>query len=616
MAQHQNRRTFYRTNDTNASELLLQRILERLDRLEERPKNVTLLPTPTERRVPAWQHQPSNTYLLPPPLSRAEFPLMPPPSWSNLPSTLGIDDPRHREPTPWTPTVPDTSEPPPWTRPNTDRRRRMIPTAPIPTTVMTHYDVDSRHPRRPAASKPQIVNHDTAPRRPFAPTTSMPIIARRDVVWRHPTVPDASLPFIARRDVDLQRHIISTNKDFTKLVKEANTICQLDQHTRNWQVLPGSLKDRIDNIVYNIRPPRPSDTTIARLEMAADVFKASVTKIVQSHLCDTREDVINGMVELNSTDLGVALETADRQMGRRLGKRLHRPTLMVSLSSVSKKLKKDQLTAIRLGTDGEPLLTHNRFDVLPIEDSDPETGVPPHPPQLEPLPQRQPKRTVPALIPTPTRLYVNRFNDDVATLKTSDLLLSCEDEVQSKERAATTTHTSAKRNKWGTTAPRPYHNTQIIADSNGKTWAEVALSAQWNLDSFSGMSLADVVPVLKRSEHILSTTIDAIVIAVGINDREMSRDVMLSTLQQIGQWRDKQDRNVFFVSTTIFNDFSMAQKKTLTFLNDTAKDIFGDCFINCCQDNQISPHPRNRSPGHYDVHTAEIIVQNVTSNLN
>jgi hypothetical protein len=413
-----------------------------------------------------------------------------------------------------------------------------------------------------------------------------------------------------RRDTEMRRSFTSMNPDFTKLVKNTTTIAQIDQHNKNWQVTPVSIANNIDNIIHKIRPPRPSETTIARLEMAADEFKDNISSIVRSHLKESRDDVVNDLLKLNKVDLPAAMETAEKQMCRRLGKRLHRPTLCDSLCFVSKKLK-DNVCDAAASTS-----TYNRFSALMIEEVDPEIELRPLPPNaLSPKPQRSPRVDSRKQVPTPIMLLRNVHNEEFPMLKTSDLLLSCE-EGSPKTFANITTHCGTKRNRWSTTPPRPHHNTQIIVDSNGKVWPEVALSAQINVDSFAGLSISDVVNVLKRSETLIPPCMDTIVLAVGVNDRDMPSDVMLSTLQQIGLWRDQQDKRIFFVSAPIFESFTRAQKKSLVFLNDTARDVFGDNFIKGCQEDQIFPHPKNRSPGHYDVMTAERIVRNITSVLN
>jgi hypothetical protein len=458
---------------------------------------------------------------------------------------------------------------------------------------------------------------DAEPQRPLLRRDEEAAARRRDVDRRHPFDRRDDSP--VRRNTELRRAFTSTNPDFTKLVKNTTTIAQIDQQTKNWQVIPQSIANNIDNIVHNIRPPRPSETTIARLEMAADAFKENISKIVMSHLNESRDDVLNDMLTFNKTDLSIAMETAERQMGRRLGKRLHRPTLCDSLCFVSKKLKDTQ-------NDDNPIVceaaantsTYNRFSALLIEEVDPGTELqPPLPPRsLSQKPLRPPRVDPGKEAPTPTMLLRNvHNNDDFPMLSTSDLLLSCE-EGSPKAFANITNHCGTKRNRWSTTPPRPHHNTQIIVDSNGKVWPEVALSAQLNVDSFAGLSIADVLNVLKRSETIIPPHMDTIVLAVGVNDRDMPSDIMLSTLQQIGLWRDQQDKAIFFVSAPIFESFTRAQKKSLVFLNNTARDVFGDNFIKGCQEDQTFPHPKNRSPGHYDAQTADIIIRNITSALN
>jgi hypothetical protein len=184
-------------------------------------------------------------------------------------------------------------------------------------------------------------------------------------------------------------------------------------------------------------------------------------------------------------------------------------------------------------------------------------------------------------------------------------------------RAAVTGHRAPTAASWKTTKTEPHHTVQFVGDSNLISWSEVKLPFRFNIDSFSGCHLSDVVDILDRSSAHL-TSVDTIVFAVGVNDRNEPEDKIRSAFQRIEAWRCKHNKRMAFLSVPLFECLDANQKKTVDFINKTASELFKDSYVTSCHRDQIvSKGSQTPLCGiHYTSETAEIIVTNIISNLN
>lgn len=479
---------------------------------------------------------------------------------------------------------------------------------------------------------------------------------------------------------------MSTNPDFALLVRATAGLCQIDQHTRNWDTMPDSISQRVDNIIENIRPPRPNGNLVTSLQEAATIFKDDVTSIVKAHLYTTREEITANLHELNPDDFDLASGIAGRQLRTRLGNRLHLPTFRASIEAAEHITCQMNLRSAEQPTQTRETPTQNRFSALPVEeieeadtaalptdevgetgDVQPTTsptrttlhlntgkGKQPAPRTTSSFPVRS-LRSTRTLAPNYSNLDFPPLNESTtadtaskATNKTSSSSTRSTTTAKSPTaktsasgatslftapigstiatrssvaaakpppsslRAKLTGHSPEAKDSWTTHEPRPHQRFQLIGDSNLCTWGGVPLPPTFNIDSFSGCRLADVTDVLDRSLALLSN-VDDIVLAVGINDRNTTSDSILSALQSIDQWRVNHSKRILFSSVPIFRNLSSKQLDNIEFINTTARDIFGDAYVTCCDQTQVELRDgESKTNGiHYTLQTADIIVVNL-----
>lgn len=425
---------------------------------------------------------------------------------------------------------------------------------------------------------------------------------------------------------------VSSNPDFRLLVRSAAGVCQLDQHSRNWSMMPISLSNRVDHFVESIRPPRPNEGLIKDLEDAASYFKEEVTSIVRKHLSATKVEIIRDLSACNHDDIDLAIGIATRQLKTRLGKRLHLPTFQTSVDQVLRNTKK---ATSKRPLDTSPLPTielRNRFALLPVDEMDIEFPALPATPVV-------PKKTVNSLLSNPkcaptmtsttlrspitTTLPVTSSTSTAqrslitTTLPVTSSSSSSSTPVPPIRRAAVTGHRAPTAASWKTTRTEPHHTVQFVGDSNLISWSQVKLPCHFNIDSFSGCHLSDVVDILDRSSSHL-TSVDTIVLAVGINDRNEPEDNIRSAFHRLEAWRSKHNKRMVFSSVPLFECLNTRQQETIDFINKTASELFKDSYVTCCNSNQI--FSKGSQPPLCDIHytseTAEIIASNIISNLN
>ncbi len=196
--------------------------------------------------------------------------------------------------------------------------------------------------------------------------------------------------------------VASNNPNFRELVKTTTALGQIDQHFRNWTTVPESIGQNVEKLIANIRPPRPTEFLAATLEQAGERFINEIHSIVHGHLLETKLDVLEELSGVSRLDQTLANVICTRQLSKRLGSRLHLPTLTSSLH----RLEDDVIDWERNRRARAPILTANRFS--PIAD------LPDDPPMEDsPSPVRKQRHRLPmgisnAVLTTPTtRIVVN-----------------------------------------------------------------------------------------------------------------------------------------------------------------------------------------------------------------
>lgn len=487
---------------------------------------------------------------------------------------------------------------------------------PLADTVIHNEGASSVQPRESVVRPSRVIEPDTHEHRRDqrqAPQRDAPY--RRVDDHRRQPRPRSTVP--RSDDYNNQRRPVteeSSNPDFRLLVRAATGVGQLDQHRRNWAMMPRFLSDRVDHLVDSIRPPRPNERLIKELQDAASIFKEDVTSIVQAHLAVKKHEIFEELDKLDHRDIGLALETSDRQLRARFGKRLHLPTFQTSLDQVYNVTKRPSSPRVIEKSPPTTIVTHNRFVGLHVEDLEDEF------PPLSAV-YDGPKKTshvqsselMPAVATTTKGASPQQSAHE--TTATSSKVIPSSD--TSTLLAAVNTHRRATASTWKTTKAEPHHTVQVVGDSNLVSWSEVKIPPEFNIDAFSGCLLTDVVDILERSTSLLAS-IDTVVLVVGVSDGDESSDDILAAFKNIETWRCKNKKHMSFLSVPLFDIYNTKQKDTAEVINKAAYDLFQDSYVTCCHRNQIvcrgKQHPLNGL--HYTAATADIIISNMISNLN
>lgn len=417
----------------------------------------------------------------------------------------------------------------------------------------------------------------------------------------------------------------SDNPDFQRLVRETFRYAQIAHHQHNWANCPNSIANNIDKIVSNIKPPQPTQQLNNSLQAAADDFKSAITARVQSHLQKLHETTRGAIADLDRRDQDLANEVVGRQLQRRLGRRLHQPTISMAL---------DQLRSTNNGQI-------NQWISVTRRNTDSNTAAT--------APSAQPPPTGPQRISTSNRfqMLVNEeIEQGAATVETTDHDYNMENNPtthkrrrrqigQVDKRLRTPTedgdifdallgpplpivrvHNPEKRSSWKIEKPPNGMDTLVITDSNGMIWADATLPEGWTVDAFRGARLHDAADLLCKSTTDI-VNINQVIIAVGINDRCSSTpDSIVTDLNRIKSWAAHHDKWIIFSAIPIFPSLTTTVQQTISNINMAASDIFGNDYVPSVARDDIEIFTDDHSGIHYNKKTAMLVINNILSVLN
>ena len=187
-------------------------------------------------------------------------------------------------------------------------------------------------------------------------------------------------------------HITSNNDDFASVVKYLYRSVQLEHHAGNWTELPRSLSERLVRFAEDINPPMVDEKLRLTVMKATRAYSDAICEAVREHIDAKRTETTSTAATLNGTDIDRAKEIADRQLSRRLGRRLddnkRRQLLDQAASTVGSSRRRPEIDADgfetvtnkkkgkaaspsnetpvkkrKLGSP-PPVSVHNRFDKL------------------------------------------------------------------------------------------------------------------------------------------------------------------------------------------------------------------------------------------------------------
>lgn len=129
-------------------------------------------------------------------------------------------------------------------------------------------------------------------------------------------------------------YVHTANRDFKAIVQEAFRYAQISHHLDNWRSCPYSLSNSIDGFIADIGLPLSSSTLRQHLQTAADDFKSAIVAVATAHLNWARTTTLERLEDLDHADIQRARPIVERQLHRRLGRRLHLSSTRKALDEI------------------------------------------------------------------------------------------------------------------------------------------------------------------------------------------------------------------------------------------------------------------------------------------
>jgi hypothetical protein len=386
----------------------------------------------------------------------------------------------------------------------------------------------------------------------------------------------------------------------------------------NWTNCPFSISSNVDRLVDNIKPPQETEALRRRLQSAASDFKSALAATVHQHLIDVQTSTRDRFQQLQKLDLQKTRPIVERQLNRRLGRRLHQSSTRRALDelidypqqeAINEAWQQVQTKRKRpTGTERTtpPISTNNRFELLVDEP----TAINNNNINMEEdvrTPQNQPQRKTK---PTPKRL-----RPDEDTTSDDDLVPDTDDEeTKTINTGAVFVHHPLERRSWKIKT-RDGFNGLAVTDSNGSSWNVANLPSGFCVEAFRGGHIHDAAELLEAATTNLEKVQD-IVVAMGLNDRttEEPENVVLD-LQRIRDWGSRHHKRLAFVEVTQMPSLTATVRKTIDHINAAAQDIFETDFIRIEQ-AAVRANPQDTTGIHYTSLTAKHIVSRIVDFLN
>lgn len=229
----------------------------------------------------------------------------------------------------------------------------------------------------------------------MGPLQPLPPPPRQPFAQYHPTSnpsrPQTNIIPLMSIDTGLDRDTRDTTGAQT-LVK----IVQLRHHQLNWQRLPKSISQKINNFAGDLNPPMKNEEFKLRLTELTTSFGESICQLVQSHLQTALESQQREAGRLNPTDLRQAEPVANHILLTKLGGKLNpdrRRTLL--REAVETNVRPPQPINHPPPTNPQLILNKRKLPSLPDTES-PTTSDDHHDPH--PLEQPSAKKYKPAAV--------------------------------------------------------------------------------------------------------------------------------------------------------------------------------------------------------------------------
>lgn len=172
-------------------------------------------------------------------------------------------------------------------------------------------------------------------------------------------------------------------------------------------------------------------------------------------------------------------------------------------------------------------------------------------------------------------------------------------------------HWTSAKQTWRLQGFQPQHKILIMGDSNARGWR--VTDPTWLINSFSGVRLEHVAPIVARSA--IPPTIKTIVIAIGVNNRNTRKTDISRIMSSFKDSFSGFCGNLEFLEVPQLTSLKADQVSNLDFLHDVAQEAVGP------QHYIMGPPPEDINawmPGeeaHYDYFTGKAIVSCIENHI-
>jgi len=467
----------------------------------------------------------------------------------------------------------------------------------------------------------------------------------------------------------------SNNDEFSACVRDIYRLVQLEHHTQNWRELPRSLAQRLERFASDINPPMVNDELRSRIKEATQRYGDEICDIVHNHMVRKRTETEAAAAQRDDTDVDRAKEIADRQLSRRLGRRLEeqrRQQLVDSAANVigsarsQPKTDADGFQTVARGKkaasspgnvstptkkrkmDATPtVITSNRFssladaaedghEVEPADSDDDVTiieraydnvvtsGLTGIRAQVA----KEPVEGSPIISTDAYRQTVRAEIHD--TGRSHNRSISLEKPTRSMRPSTQVMRTPGgvfvftgpNKTQWQI-SPASDTKTLLIGDSNLKQFTRIPKG--WEIHCCPGARLShvnDAVEHLLKHQANSVHCVSQIYVQAGINHRDEQPQKYDDQLQRLMLLKSQTPITVSFVGVPTFSSLTTSQRSNIHNLNQLMSDGFGEQYVTPIPDEQVEIEPEDKYRIHHTLRTTSRILLTIrehaqlTGNLN
>src|SRR6267154_4944413 len=142
--------------------------------------------------------------------------------------------------------------------------------------------------------------------------------------------PSTSVYRTTLRPTPTRSNFTSNNRAFPSITQNLFRMGQLTHHIKNWERVPASISNKINDLVLDIHPPLNKELLTAQLTEHARTFGNKIKETITEHLHNELSNVTDALNLLNPADVKEASKLACTRLRTRLGNKFHRHSLIFS----------------------------------------------------------------------------------------------------------------------------------------------------------------------------------------------------------------------------------------------------------------------------------------------